>query len=291
LSFVLLGLVTIVLPLQFPDGRLPSPRWRPFLWGALAIVAGAIVGTAFGSPRSEWGDEKSVDNPMALGGAAGEFAADVASVATTLLIVAALGALAGVAIRFRRSNGVERQQFKLFAYAIALMLIGVVTAGLSTAHGDLDTVAVAGWVLFLLALGFGLPLAIGTAILRHRLYDIDVVINRTLVYGALTATLALAYLGCVLLFQLALAPLTETSDLAIAGSTLVVAALFRPARSRIQAGVDRRFYRRRYNASRTLEEFSLRLRDELDVDALGVDLRGVVRETMNPASVSLWLRH
>jgi hypothetical protein len=202
-----------------------------------------------------------------------------------------LGALAGVAIRFRRSKGLERQQFKLFAYAIALMLIGVITAALSSLHGDLDALALAGWVLFLLALGFGLPLAIGTAILRHRLYDIDVVINRTLVYGALTATLALAYLGCVLLFQLALDPLTEASDLAVAGSTLAVAALFGPARSRIQAGVDRRFYRRRYNAGRTLEEFSLRLRDELDVDALGVDLRGVVRKTMNPASVSLWLRH
>jgi hypothetical protein len=291
LSFVLLGLVTIVLPLRFPDGRLPSPRWRPFLWGALAVVAAAIVGTAFGSPRSEWGDEKSVDNPLALGGATGEFVAAVESVATTLLTVAVLGALAGVAIRFRRSKGLERQQFKLFAYAIALMLIGVITAALSSLHGDLDALALAGWVLFLLALGFGLPLAIGTAILRHRLYDIDVVINRTLVYGALTATLALAYLGCVLLFQLALDPLTEASDLAVAGSTLAVAALFGPARSRIQAGVDRRFYRRRYNAGRTLEEFSLRLRDELDVDALGVDLRGVVRKTMNPASVSLWLRH
>ena len=185
----------------------------------------------------------------------------------------------------RRSHGVERQQLKWFAYVGVLMLAALILSALSLIGHNLYFVGVIGWSAFLALVTFGLPLAIGTAILRHRLYDIDVVINRTLVYGALTATLGATYLGLVLVIGLTLG----TSNLAIAISTLAVAALFRPLRTRIQAAVDRRFYRRRYDAARTLEEFGGRLRDEIDLDALQRELVSVVGETVQPAQVTLWL--
>jgi hypothetical protein len=271
------AVLTVVFFL-FPDGRMPSRGWRPWLWVLAAGTALALPGQAL-SP--DLGSEfSSGTNPVAVDA----LPTDLMLNAGLTLMLAALGAaVVSLVVRFRRGGYVERQQLKWIAMAAALLL----TVGVVAIFLWYETVLVQ--IAFALAL-VSLPLAVGVAILRHRLYDIDVVINRTLVYGALTATLAAAYLGSVLLLQLALSPLTEDSGLAIAGSTLAVAALFRPARARIQEAVDRRFYRRRYDAARTLEGFGARVRDQVELEALGAELRTVVADTMQPAHVSLWLR-
>ncbi len=277
-SWVVDFAVLTVVFFLFPDGRMPSPRWRAWLWVLAAATALALPGQAL-SP--ELGSEfSSGTNPMAVESLPTDL---MLNAGLTLMLVTLGAAVASLVVRFRRGGYVERQQLKWIATAASLLL----TVGVVAIFLWYETVLVQ--IAFALALVF-LPLAVGVAILRHRLYDIDLVIRRTVVYGAVTATLAAAYLGSVLLLQLALSPLTEESDLAIAGSTLAVAALFRPARARIQEAVDRRFYRRRYDATRTLESFGARLRDQVDLDALGGELRAVVAETMQPAHVSLWLR-
>jgi hypothetical protein len=272
----------VFLFLLFPDGRLPSRRWRPLGWfaGALAglFAAGTLVlpGPLYFFP--------SVANPLGVA-AVEDLARPVVDVAGMAILPTAALAAAALLLRFRRSHGEQRQQLKWLVYTACLIaaatpLLVVLSESSSTVGGILVS------DLFFALGTAAIPVTVGMAILRHRLYDIDLVIRRTLVYGALTATLGATYLGLVLLIGLALGE----SDLAIAASTLAVAALFRPARSRIQALVDRRFYRRRYDAARTLEAFGARLRDELDLEALGADLRGVVRDTMQPAHVTLWLR-
>jgi hypothetical protein len=283
------GLVGIALPLLFPDGHLPSPRWRWIAWAGVVGTLLGTLGTAFKPGAIEVDAAVDVENPFGISGA-GEFISVVEGLGFVLTSVGVVGAGAAVIMRLRRSRGVERQQLKWFAYVASMIVAGLTVATLSSTLDEDSTLAQVigpvGWFTALGMVAIGIPLATGIAVLRYRLYEIDVVINRTLVYVALTATLAVAYLGSVLLLQLVLSP---SSDLAIAASTLAVAALFRPARSRIQGVVDRRFYRRRYDAARTLERFGVLLRDQVDLDALGARLRGVVAETMQPEHVTLWL--
>ena len=286
LMFALLGLALLL----FPDGRLPSRRWRKLLWILGAASFFGVVGLGLRPGHfAEAESFKAFSNPLGVGSDPEPF--DALGGLAWLLVAAGIFAC-GLAMvrRMRRARGIERLQLKWIAFAASLFAGGFLVISI-TFFAELSGSIIDPLRTGVLGLGFcTIPIAAGIAILRYRLYEIDVVINRTLVYGALTALLAGIYLGSVLLLQLVLRPLTEESNLAIAVSTLAVAALFRPARGRIQAAVDRRFYRRKYDAARTLERFGSRLRDEVDLDALGSELRAVVAETMQPVSVTLWLR-
>ena len=288
---VWLGVAGFFLPLLFPTGRLISRRWRPVLWFGIAALLAQVLGAAFQPGPLEIESPRSLENPLGI-----EAAGVVSDAGTVLAAVAYLLAAASLVVRFRRARGTERQQLKWFAYVALFAVAGLALATSSVlsgaeegeqAAGWAQVVGPVGWFTALTAIVIGVPVATGMAILRHRLYDIDVVIRRTLVYAALTATLVASYVGTVLLLQLVLSP---GSDFAIAASTLAVAALFRPAATRIQRLVDRRFYRRKYDAALTIEAFGARLRNEVELDALSAELRDVVRETMQPAHASLWLR-
>ncbi len=275
----------LLLILLFPTGKVPGPRWRlPMILGAGALLGAYAVVSRKPGRLGEPFD--AFENPLgveAISGSGGPLTALLVATGALILLAAVLSA----SLRFRRSHGVERAQFKWFALAAAMIGVGLIARSIANgvASGAIDAIE----LLVGLAVA-GLPIAAGVAILRYRLYEIDRIINRALVYAVLTAGLAGLYFGIVIALQQVFGGLTRGNDLAIAGSTLAVAALFRPARRRIQGFVDRRFYRRRYDAQQTLEAFSARLRDEVDLDQLGADLGAVVHETMQPAHVSLWLR-
>jgi hypothetical protein len=276
----LLGLTALIL-LLFPDGRPPSRRWRWLAWavgvvGLVTTVAAALLPTDEGDP---------IGNPLAMEGRIGKVADAVANVGVTALFFAVLLAAVSLLLRFRQAKGQHRQQLKWLAYGGAFLAAYIVL--------DMVSLQPPGLVGALLeALSFGaLYAGVGMAVLRYRLYDIDRLINRTLVYGLLTALLGLVYAAAVLVLGQLFGGLGgEPPSWAVAGATLAVAALFRPARRRIQAVVDRRFNRRRYNAAQTIEAFSARLRDEIDLDTLTSELLAVVDQTMEPTRVSLWLR-
>jgi hypothetical protein len=278
------GIILVFLPLLFPDGHPPSRRWRGVAWlgglsiGLICVLTSIVLwperGPAllqlegFGGEVEEWRSAVS-DWVLKLVG--------------PMLLVAGLGAVISLFVRFRRARGDERQQIKWFASAAALTLAWIIVA--EEQSGEI----VALWGLLVIA---SIPVATGMAILRYRLYDIDRIINRTLVYGVLTGILALVYFGGVATSEAIFRALTgqeQQPQIAVVVSTLVIAALFTPLRRRIQRFIDRRFYRRKYDARKTLEDFSAQLRDETDLEALSNDLLGVVRETMQPAHVSLWL--
>jgi hypothetical protein len=280
----LIGLIAFIL-LFFPTGSLLSRRWRPVVWVNGLAFALVFLWAFEPGPIDSFGALR-VTNPVGIEGT-GRALEALGIGGFVLMLAAMVGGFLSLVLRFRRARGDERQQLKWLAYAGGVFsgafLAGPVVWSIPSLPEWL-------WTTMFLVAASSIPLATGVAILRYRLYDIDVVINRTLVYGSVTALLAGAYLGLVLLFQFAFSPLTEENSLAVALSTLAVAGLFRPARNRVQELVDRRFYRRRYDAQRTLEGFTARLRDEIDLDALRAELTAVVAETMQPAHVSLWLR-
>jgi hypothetical protein len=279
-SFAALTALAFFVLLLFPDGRLPSPRWRVAAWGGGVAAALLAIGTAlYPGPMTDYPD---VTNPV---GVEGPFEHALLLAGEILTVPALVAAVASVVIRYRRADATARQQIKWLAVAGVLTLCSSLVGAAIAVLGP----PAVGYTLILLGM-IAIPIAIGVAILRHRLYDVDRVISRSLTYGLVTITLAAAYAGLVLAGQTLFSAVTGGSNLAIAVSTLVVAALFLPVRRRVQAFVDRRFYRRRYDAQHTLDAFGARLRQELDLEMLSGDLRGVVAETMQPAHVSLWLR-
>jgi hypothetical protein len=269
--------------LLFPDGRLRSSRWRPVAWlAALAPVPIMLRDALAPGPLQA---VPSATNPLGLPETERLLSA-VGGVGETLLAPLVLASMVCLVLRFRAARGVERQQFKWLAYATAVLVASVSAGSALSALGVPDKITSYFNVVPLI----GLPIAVGMAILRYRLYDIDRLINRTLVYGLLTTVLGLGYVTGSLVFVVLFGIGATPPSWLVAGSTLALAAVFRPARRRIQAAVDRRFNRRRYDAAKTIEAFSARLRDEIDLDTLTVELLAVVHQTMEPTTVSLWLR-
>lgn len=286
------GLTIVVLPLFFPNGHLAGPRWRWVLYiCGLGLLIG-FVGLGFlpdslvqDSERMGYTFDSGYANPVGIA-TLEPLLAFMGKLGPLLVVGCGLASAASLILRFRRSHGTERLQLKWCVFAFAIAASGfLVEAFWRLTIADRFSVATLVSTICFCAI----PVAAGIAILRYRLYDIDRIVNRTLVYGVLSASLGLGYAGLVLLQQV-FNPLEHGSDLWVAVSTLTVAALFRPMRSRIQLVVDRRFYRNKYDATRTIDDFSERLRHELDLDTLLTELLDVIGDTMQPRSASIWLR-
>ena len=278
-----IGFLVPRVMLLFPNGKLPSRRWRVVSISQFVVLAGLLVGNLKPGPITDY---EEYDNPFGIGLLSGlfDFASHRGALFMPLFLVATIGPVVSLIVRFRHSRGIERLQLKWFTWAVAVT--AVLWIGGSLLPSQAKTIVEP---LGLLSLSLT-PITIGIAVLRYRLYEIDRLISRTLVYGALTVVLGGAYVGLVLAGQALFSSFAGGSNLAIAASTLVVAALFLPVRARVQRFVDRRFYRRRYDAQRTLENFGARLREQIDLGTLERDLQSVVSETMQPAHASVWLR-
>ena len=289
-----IGLLGTYVLLLFPDGRLPSRRWRPLAWLSGAVILLLSLGVMLAPGRLS--NLAGVRKPFGIEGA--DWLTIGAYAVLPLLPLCMLASALSLVLRYRRSGGEERQQIKWIAFAASVVVVLYAIAMFVSFVFPEESWTTAGSVWWLNLLTYTVlgsftivPIAVGIAVLRYRLYEIDIIINRALVYGSLTATLVALYLGGIVVLQRFFVFLTgQQSTLAVVASTLLIAALFTPFRRRIQSFIDRRFYRRKYDARKTLETFSSKLRDETDLDALGKELVGVVRETMQPAHASLWLR-
>jgi hypothetical protein len=282
--FLLFVVPAVLVMLTFPTGRLPSRRWRPVVTAVVISAIASGIGAAFGREQLEISDGISILNPLVAPEPIRSWlltARDVGDVASLVLLVPSAAA---VATRMRRAVGVERLQLKWFAYAVAMLAIVLPASTLVPSSTGLQ------WALAVLGFGAALPLAAGIAILRYRLYDIDVVIRRTLVYGGVVAVLGATYVVLVLALQAPLRGLTGGERIPVALSTLTIAALFGPVRSRIREAVDRRFYRASYDAQRILESFTAQLRDEVSLLSVSAALTETAGRAVQPTSAGIWIR-
>jgi hypothetical protein len=289
-----IGLMGTVLLLRFPSGKLLSSRWKTVEWLAVIAISATVAAILFDPGDLAGVGYPGLVNPLGID--ALEPLLSALLVFLLLIPVTIVASAVSLILRFRRSTGKERLQLKWLTSAAATVAVIYLIGMLASLNSDWGGPTTPAWMLFLQNAAFAsfalIPIAIGFAVLRYRLYDIDLVINRALVYGLLTALLVGVYVGIALGLGAVVRSLAgqENNAIVIAASTLAVAALFGPGRRRIQGFIDRRFYRRKYDATRTLEAFSSRLRDQVDLEALSGELVGVVRETMQPESISLWLR-
>jgi hypothetical protein len=286
----LTGGLGVFLLLVFPDGRLPGERWKYLAWLNAAVAVGGAVALALSTGPVD--GLEPIRNPLGVGPAGSIGMVGVVVLVEVLQAGIAMAAAVSPFVRLRHAGIEQRQQIKWFAYAVGVLIVGRLLSTPATEAIGRGWIPSIGFGIYVIGI-VGVPLAVGIAVLRHRLYDIDLIIRRTLVYGSLTVLLAAVYFGSVAFTGAVFQALTLREDppqFVIVAITLAIAALFNPLRRRIQRFIDRRFFRSRYDANKVLETFAVRLRDETDLDRLTRELVGVVGQTMQPAHLSLWLR-